>query len=105
MDIVQFLHSKGYKSYVWNHKLSKLEDKPDNLYYSSMGIIATVIKKDNSTFVYGLNEQGYPPTLISPRPNSHEYYNKGGDGKTIEYLKSKSTEDIFNELYEYSLKD
>ena len=105
MDIVAFLHSKGYKSYVWNHKTEKLEDRHNNFYYSSMGNIATLIKKDNSTFIYGLNELGYPPTLISPRPNSQEYHNKGGDGKTIEYLKSKSIEDIFNELYEYSLKD
>lgn len=78
--------------------------------YSSIvpGGICSIYKKDNSSWIFGLNEKGHHPTLIYPRPYKDISYEKDGEffiGKTKmrdseihTYLNSKKPDEIFEEL-------
>jgi hypothetical protein len=62
-------------------------------------------KKDNSCFLFGLNEKGNPPTIIFPRKRTTEKNENWlterecTDAEMLGYLLSNKAEFIFNELY------
>jgi hypothetical protein len=61
----RFLHSKGYRLKVYrNRELVSVK----RFTLSLMGDSAAYYIKDNQTVIYGLNEKGKPPTLLSPLP-------------------------------------
>lgn len=83
--------------------------------YSSVvpGGIDSVYKKDNSSWIFGLNEKGYHPTLVYPRPIKKTSYEKDGlfyiyqynmsDSEMHTYLNSKRPDEIFEELNSFSI--
>lgn len=83
--------------------------------YSSIvpGGICSIFKKDNSTWIFGLNEKGHHPTLIYPRPNNKNSYEKDGlfyfsqykmsDVEMHTYLNSKKPDEVFEELNHISI--
>lgn len=98
MNIVQYLISLGYKPYRWSEK--SYVPCTNNFDFSTMRIGGLDVRlvKDNSEFIFGLNEAGKPPTLISPRT---EYLRS--DNKMNNYLRNNSSEVVFKELYSFSL--
>jgi len=93
MNIVHYLISQGYKTYRWSKNGYIPCD--NNFDFSSMreGGLDVRLVKDDSQFVYGLNEKNKPPTLIHPRP-----FNLQSDNEMNTYLRENTIENIYKEL-------
>ena len=71
IGLVEYLISKGYKSYrkVMSRKSSEYIEDHNIGFYSSMSEHIDIrLIKDDKEVVYGLHERGHSPTLIYPRP-------------------------------------
>ena len=65
-----YLIKKGFNPHSYNFKTKQLEPT-DKIGYSSMGILRLVyINPSDPDFkvYFGLNQKGFSPTLIEPRP-------------------------------------
>lgn len=80
-----YLIEKGYKRFYFDSKGNKIEDykKQD---YSSYGPVCYNYEKNNNKIVFGLHEQGLPPTLIYPT-----FWNKENIVNTDKYLNNQLT--------------
>lgn len=73
---------------------------------SSIDLISVCYKKDNNIFIIGLNEKGFPPTLISPKPkvlfetllfqNEMKIKSKIRGGIMSDILSKFTNEEIYN---------
>lgn len=71
--------------------------EPELSYFSTMmsGRTENAWVKDDKMIYFGLNIKDKPPTLISPRPTSIEWWM---DDEMNKVLKNETEEDIFSKL-------
>jgi hypothetical protein len=91
--IVHHLIEQGYKPFRWTP--NGLTPCSNPLDFSTMreGGIDVRLIKGESIVIYGLHEQGKPPTLISPRPKGINT-----DDEMNRFLAKHTDEEIFNSL-------
>lgn len=98
MSFIEYLIDKGFIPYrkVYDKQQKKfsyvLDDKID--YFSSMApgyCDIRLINKNNTEIIWGLHEQGHPPTLIYPRPQGINF-----DHQVDRMFAKYSYDEVFN---------
>lgn len=99
----EYLIEQGYKCYEDREKGKEIN--PYNYMLSFMDLMSVCYKKDNNSFIIGLSQRGFPPTLISPKPKvlceviQFENFKVGEqirDGVMFDILNKFTNEEIYN---------
>ena len=89
-------------------KLGYIGNGCTSLQFSSVTVAGcrVIYTKDNSRFIFGLNEKGNPPTLIFPRKykTKDNFIYEYSDAEMSGYLLKNEPEYIYNELLSDSIK-
>ena len=110
----EYLLSIGYNRFFLNNK-NELEPAV-GYHLSSLGVLSYRYIKDDRHIVFGLSDNGKPPTLIHPRPSItigkeyiidglwHSELVKGGDDEMNRVLFDNSPEYVYEAIFNQTIK-
>lgn len=99
MRIIEYLISLGYKPFRQTKDGIIPCTNPYDFSAMREGGLDVSLTKDNSTFIFGLNEVKKPPTLKYPRTIKLQR-----DDEMNRFLAKNSPKEVFESLVKYSIK-
>lgn len=106
MKLQKYLRSLGYKTYRCTKKGYIPTQNEEVFSTMTEGGLSVDYVKDFSVFTIGLDTLHRPPTLIYPKLKMLDSENyEDLCNKMERFIANNNPEEIFNELYEYSLVD
>jgi len=98
LNFIEYLINRGYK--IQRYINFQWVDVPYSNEFSSMsdGGIMVRIYKLNSVFYYGIYYHNFPPTLLTPLPQTPKE-----QSEMIDYISKHTNDEIFDKFYKYSL--